>query len=156
MTREDRRDSTSPVHSVSTAIASTALANDVAAPTNASCESLIPPVHSLPTTYHHPPARHPLATHHSELSPLDTSSRPPTGLRLAPRAPSLEMEGAPPEWDDADNQLQDPEELKVLFTALDSYASVAISPHPPVNPTTSLSTLVSIVPGAPPPSLSHF
>lgn len=33
------------------------------------------------------------------------------------------MEGAP-EWDDADNQLQDPEELKVLFTALDSYVSV--------------------------------
>lgn len=36
------------------------------------------------------------------------------------------MEGAP-EWDDADNQLQDPEELKVLFTALDSYVSVAFS-----------------------------
>lgn len=38
-----------------------------------------------------------------------------------------------PEWDDADNQLQDPEELKVLFTALDSYVSVALprlSPSP--------------------------
>ena len=39
------------------------------------------------------------------------------------------MEGAP-EWDDTDNQLQDPEELKVLFTALDSYVSVAPYPCP--------------------------
>lgn len=36
------------------------------------------------------------------------------------------MAGAP-EWDDADNQLQDPEELKVLFTALDSYVSVHVA-----------------------------
>lgn len=43
-----------------------------------------------------------------------------------------------PEWDDADNQLQDPEELKVLFTALDSYVSVVFCscpiPTPPPRP----------------------